>query len=79
MTICLKFLKISKPIIYVYDYKEEYEGCFDLRSGQFDNKIQQKSYAQVFGNVFVPDTSIIDLLFCEGPNATNVLNSSIIT
>ncbi len=79
MTICLKFLKINKPIKYVYEYNKEYEGCFDLRKGQFGNKIQQKSYSQVFGSVFVPDTSIIDLLFCEGPNATNVLNSSIIT
>lgn len=79
MTICLKSLKISKPVKYVYEYNKEYEGCFDLRNGQFDNKIQQKTYSQVFGSVFVPDTSIIDLLFCEGPNATNVLNSSIIT
>lgn len=33
-------------------------------------------YQQVFGNKFVSNLSIIDLLFCEGPNAMQILRSS---
>jgi hypothetical protein len=35
-------------------------------------------YTQLFGREFVANLSIIDLLFCEGPNADNILHSSII-
>jgi len=33
-------------------------------------------YIQVFGSKFVTNLSLIDLLFCEGPNAIHVLQSS---
>jgi len=33
-------------------------------------------YLQIFGANFVPNLSIVDLLFCEGPAATEVLNLS---
>ncbi|WKN44299.1 WbqC family protein [Tunicatimonas pelagia] len=34
-------------------------------------------YIQAFGKDFVPNLSIIDLLFCEGPHADNVIRRSI--
>jgi len=34
------------------------------------------SYHQVFGNMFVPNLSLIDLLFCEGPNAGSLIRAS---
>ena len=34
-------------------------------------------YIQVFGNRFTRDLSIIDLIFCEGPNAEFILKNSI--
>jgi len=34
------------------------------------------SYLQVFGNMFAPNLSFIDLLFCEGPNAIRIIKSS---
>jgi len=37
---------------------------------------QSASYYQVFGNRFVENLSVIDLLFCEGPGATSILLSS---
>lgn len=33
-------------------------------------------YQQVFGNEFVPNLSILDLLFCEGPHTIQFLKSS---
>ena len=34
-------------------------------------------YPQVFGNTFHPNLSIIDLLCCEGPNASTILQQSL--
>lgn len=33
-------------------------------------------YTQLFGDIFVENLSIIDLLFCEGPNAAQILKKS---
>lgn len=52
---------------------DDYRGCF------MPNKIQDEfvvtEYIQVFSskNGFYPNLSIIDLLFCEGPNAVSFL------
>lgn len=78
LTLCLKLMKIKKEIQPKKTFEHQYPECFDLRSGSYDDLVASKPYLQVFGNIFVPKLSIIDLLFCEGPNATNVLDSSII-
>lgn len=56
--------------------------CHDLRNVFAPRNIQQlipevAKYNQVFEDRigFVPYTSILDLLFCEGPNAKNILQS----
>ncbi len=36
-------------------------------------------YHQVFGNMFAPNLSLIDLLFCEGPNAERLIRASHVT
>lgn len=77
LTLCLKLMKIKKEIQYKESFVAQYTGCYDLRCGGYDDLMTIKPYTQVFGNIFVPKLSIIDLLFCEGPNATNVLDSSI--
>jgi hypothetical protein len=50
----------------------------DFRSFDFESSQKCKSYIQVFASKenFVPNLSILDLLFCEGPMARNwIVNS----
>jgi len=85
----LSFLnKIINPNIllnFTEDYQKSYPEEFtDLRSLIHPKKrpftlefYQTVEYIQVFGNQFVGDLSIIDLIFCEGPNSEYILKNSI--
>ncbi|MBC7920224.1 MAG: WbqC family protein, partial [Ferruginibacter sp.] len=43
-----------------------------------NNKIYNGiAYVQNFGNTFVPNLSVVDLLFCEGTRARSILEQSI--
>lgn len=41
------------------------------------NLYQVISYSQNFGNTFVPNLSILDILFCQGPESSQILRSSV--
>ena len=76
---------LNKKIIFSQKYEKKYPSDIqDLRSvihpKQANNALDfysPQEYTQVFGNQFVKDLSIIDLIFCEGPNAINILKRSI--
>ena len=81
LTICLKLmrLKVSLNLTEWYD-KIPPVGLFDARSrvkppNESETYIfhQPVAYQQNFGQEFVPNLSIIDLLFCQGPTASDVL------
>ncbi|MBB3700824.1 WbqC family protein [Flammeovirga yaeyamensis] len=59
--------------------KNPAEGIIDLRNKitktDSDTLINEQSYIQVFGENFEKNLSILDLLFCEGPNAIIILKS----
>lgn len=84
LSFCLKCIK-HKPVISASVSYEKIpsEGIYDLRC-QIDAKKPHSSrsfykpapYQQVFGNGFVENVSLIDLLFCEGPAAGSVLLAS---
>lgn len=79
LTLCLKLLRINKHL----ELSKEYNNASDTEAViDMKNIISRKSepeiiagikYTQVFGRQFVPDLSIIDLLFCEGNNASKIL------
>ncbi|WP_420150058.1 WbqC family protein [Spirosoma sp.] len=81
LTICLKLLRVRVSIDLTdwYD-KDAPVGSFDARS-RVNPRNQSESYLfhrpigylQNFGQEFVPNLSIIDLLFCQGPAASDVL------
>lgn len=86
LTICLKLLNLPQNFDLSNNYinLKEIEGFQEGRSvihpkkgfapdGQFDTF----NYAQVFGKQFVPNLSILDLLFCEGPNAGFILKKTL--
>jgi hypothetical protein len=84
MSFCLRHIGFQKKIseTLTYETKAE-ENVFDLRSVISSKKpfetrefYRPKTYYQVFGNEFVPDLSLIDLLFCEGPRAGEILRAS---
>ena len=84
LTFCLKMLNLHISVNYTEKYDlNAPEGILDLRSEIHPKKgldnlswFRPESYYQVFGRDFAPNLSIIDLLFCMGPDALVVLKRS---
>ena len=83
LTICLKYLNLAnKPISFTEAYdKTPEKGLVDLRSAIHPKKAAPEwfravPYHQIFGENFVPNLTILDLLFCEGPGAHALLGQS---
>jgi hypothetical protein len=81
LTICLRLLGIRKDIRYNLSVpQEENKGIIDALSSINDKKnknlnkyYQPIAYYQTFGNDFVSNLSIVDLLFNMGPEARSIL------
>ncbi len=84
LTLCLKLLNYDNVITFSEKHElTTREGTLDLRSSIHPKKdfstntyYQPYSYIQLFGKEFVPNLSIIDVIFCEGPNASNIIHQS---
>ncbi len=75
---CLELLQTKKEIHLTNSFGvvDSELGISDLRNTiqpNSETKIHFESYRQVFGEEFIPNLSILDLLFCEGPNASSIL------
>lgn len=72
LTFCLKLIKMEGKIEFSTEFKvtnELAEGTNDMRSlihPKKESLSPSYQYTQVFGTEFVPNLSILDLLFCEG-------------
>lgn len=87
LKIFLKLLNLHKAVHYTESYYfDPPPGVIDLRRSispkvetSIDPDFQPSPYLQVFGHKypFLPNLSILDLLFCTGPQALFVLKESI--
>jgi hypothetical protein len=86
LSMCLRWLKWSMPITETEFYTDQAPGdVLDLRLAINPKKLEQchqfyypVTYNQVFGNTFVENLSLIDLVFCEGPAASGIVQASTI-
>jgi hypothetical protein len=81
LSVVMKILKTKIKFDYTSEFQKDHE--FDQRnyinpkSLFTDRKIYQPiPYTQLFGDTFVPNLSIIDLVMCEGPQSANILKGS---
>lgn len=85
LTMCLKWLKWDVVVEESSTFEKSIElPLLDLRSALSPKKTEELPtfyqpavYHQVFGNKFVQNLSLIDLIFCEGPGAWAVIQASI--
>lgn len=81
LSLCLKWLHWNKEIIESSAYEViPAAGAIDLRNSinakislESDKYYIQVPYNQVFGNMFVENLSLVDLIFCTGPQANQFI------
>jgi hypothetical protein len=69
LTLCLKCLKWKLPVRGTLPISPK-------RHTKIADIYQPAVYQQVFGNKFVENLSLIDLIFCEGPGALGIVHAS---
>jgi hypothetical protein len=87
LTMCLRWLRLHQDLKETLTYEKTYgEEIFDGRSfvnakntENIGNIYRPVSYQQVFGNAFVENLSLLDLIFCCGPEAGRIVKASSIT
>jgi len=83
LTLICKFLNLKKSFEYIdekrlksYDF-DDFRNIVDPKFFYSSRKIYTPyQYKHVFGKDFVPNISIMDLLFSEGPNSLEIINNS---
>ncbi|TDE16883.1 hypothetical protein E0F88_08555 [Dyadobacter psychrotolerans] len=84
LTICLRLVGVKKEVTYNLSGLENTQNIIKNEVSEINNKknknifkyYQPETYYQTFGNDFVSNLSIVDLIFNMGPEARSVLLKS---
>lgn len=84
LTLCLKWLRLNVDIEETLTYKTDYVADVDDRRSSLNPKdttftnqfFKAVPYQQVFGNSFAANLSIVDVIFCCGPEAGSIVKAS---
>jgi hypothetical protein len=82
LTVCLRLLQLNVKLTVCsnniqIEPKEDIRGVLDAKQCFSKRSIYTpQPYLQLFGLDFAPNLSVVDLLFCEGRNAKNILIAS---
>jgi hypothetical protein len=84
LSLCLKWLKQPLEIEESMSYEVEplagitdHRNAINAKNNEGSNKYYKPvTYNQVFGNKFVNNLSLIDLIFCAGPQAKQIVQAS---
>ncbi|HLT71395.1 MAG TPA: hypothetical protein VKZ75_02025, partial [Cyclobacteriaceae bacterium] len=84
LSLCLEWLRLDISVQETDSYVTKAQNTLiDLRntvnpqkSAEWTETNFPLSYLQVFGRKFVPDLSVIDLVFCAGPEAGLLVRSA---
>jgi hypothetical protein len=85
LTMCLRWLKfdlrIEESLAYegtpASDHIDYRNAISTKKTGLHDEAHPNRAYTQVFGNAFVNNLSLIDLVFCTGPKALTYLRDQV--
>lgn len=83
LSMCLIWLGWKKKILATSQYELTIREGLDLRNVLLSKKhytdrnfFRPTPYTQVFGQTFVENLSLVDLVFCKGPEAAIIIRSS---
>lgn len=84
MTLCLKWLKWKVTVSETSAFEKipptginDLRGLLNPKKEDSCNRFYKTvEYQQVFGRKFVPNLSLIDLIFCKGPGAWEIVQAS---
>lgn len=79
MSKCLKIIKIDKPIFFTKEFTPIGSNGINVKRNIYNDtqpkalENNQSKYYQSFGNIFVNNLSILDLIMNEGTNSKKIL------
>lgn len=84
LSLCLDWLKSKVVVNETLSYQsftdesvKDYRSCINVKNrANMADFYQPIPYTQVFGNTFAANMSIIDLIFCVGPEAARIIKTS---
>lgn len=85
LSMCLKWLRWNLTVRETLTYEKtvpanllDFRSMINPKKSELLNPFfHSVPYTQVFGNTFVANMSVVDLIFCEGPEASRIIQASL--